>query len=353
MKEALELVRDLDRPDSVQFADGTQENGWGILEDILDGRPPTPVEQKAKSLKYEVISLSDAVEHYIDIRGKTEDRKFLNSVRGSLAFFVDNLGDKPINGYRRKEVWERLLSGIRMGGRKTATVARRLSDIRAAVNQAILDFEYEFNNPFEKQTIPNLREDEESRTSLTPIQHDGLIQLFSKGEYGDTLNGLRMLFDTGMRVSELVGSRTEDVLLDHEIPHIRLQRNPFRSLKTKQSQRLIPLIGYALEGARRQLDVSNEWLFPRYIDHGRQQVKNDSASAAMNKRLKPLGFTCHSLRHNLKDRLRRANVSMDNIKELQGWSRVDQASRYGEMSLLELLAVDMAKINVWSDPWDF
>jgi hypothetical protein len=48
----------------------------------------------------------------------------------------------------------------------------------------------------------------------------------------------------------------------------------------------------------------------------------------------------------MKDRLRLANVSMENIRELQGWSRGDQASRYGEMSLLKLLYNDLKKVEV-------
>jgi hypothetical protein len=66
----------------------------------------------------------------------------------------------------------------------------------------------------------------------------------------------------------------------------------------------------------------------------------------MNKRTEAFGFTYHSLRHNMKDRLRLANVSMENIRELQGWSRGDQASRYGEMSLLKLLYNDLKKVEV-------
>ena len=106
-------------------------------------------------------------------------------------------------------------------------------------------------------------------------------------------------------------------------------------------------MGYALEGVKSQL-TDSEWLFPRYIDEDKGRVKNDGASATFNKRIKPLGFTCHNLRHNFKDRLRLANVPMENVKDLQGWSRGDQASRYGETSLLQLLYNDMIKANVMS-----
>jgi len=176
-----------------------------------------------------------------------------------------------------------------------------------------------------------------------------LKALFAQDDKGDTMNGIKILFDTGMRVSECVGLRTEDIELNNDIPHIKLQRNPFRRLKTKQSQRLIPLIGYALEAVKNQLinTPDSEWLFPRYVDTKKQAVRNDSASATFNQRIKRHGFTCHSLRHNMKDRLRLADVSMENIKDLQGWSRGDQASRYGEMSLLKLLHNDLRKVDLF------
>ena len=353
LTEAQELVSALDTTQTyteVVHEHGEityDEDGWSNFLDTLDNRKATVVEEKALQMKYDIINLSDAIGDHIITSGKQGSKKFVNSCNRSLTFFTEELTDKPINKYSRREIEGRLLKGIQVEDFKTATVSRRLSDVKSAVNKAILSYEYQFQNPFEKHKIPNLREDEQSRTSLSEKQQSSLIQLLDNAEVGDTINALKILFDTGMRVAEVVGLKTEDIYLEHEIPHIKLQRNPFRPLKTKQSQRLIPLMGYALEGVKSQL-TDSEWLFPRYIDEDKGRVKNDGASAACNKRIKPLGFTCHNLRHNFKDRLRLANVPMENIKDLQGWSRGDQASRYGENSLLQLLYKDMIKANVMS-----
>ena len=308
----------------------------------------SPTERKSLQILQGPISLSDAIDYYIQASGKQDDRKFVNSAKRSLEFFTKELQDRPLDQYRRKEIDSRLHQGISQG-LKTATVSRRLSDVKSAVNKTILNFEYKFKNPFEQHTIPNLREDENSRSSLDTNQQKTLTALFDQNDFGNTMNGLRILFDSGMRVSEVIGLRTQDIYLDHNIPHIKLHKNPFRRLKTKQSERLIPLVGYALIGVKRQLAFipkDSEWLFPNYVTEANKTIRNDSASAAMNKRIKPMGFTCHSLRHNLKDRLRLANVSMENVKEIQGWSRGDQASKYGEMSLLELLYKDLKEIEL-------
>lgn len=82
------------------------------------------------------------MDYYIEVSSNRDNRKFVNSAQRSLAFFVDALGDKPLDQYRRKEIEERLVSGTQADGLKTATVSRRLSDVKSAVNNTILNFEY-------------------------------------------------------------------------------------------------------------------------------------------------------------------------------------------------------------------
>jgi len=171
-KDAQEL---LDRYDVGTLVDGIGDLGQQrLLEYLMDKQPQpllkehegsygtlddpeanlTGTENKALQIIDGTVSLSDAIEYYIEISGKSEDRKFNNSAKRSLSFFVDALGDKPINQYRRKEIASRLLDGVKVDGLKTATVSRRLSDVKSAVNKVILNFEYQFNNPFEKHVIP-------------------------------------------------------------------------------------------------------------------------------------------------------------------------------------------------------
>jgi integrase len=323
--------------------------GYSALDDP-DAKLSNLERKGLNRLSGQVLTLADTIEYYLEAKDKLGDKKFAGEARRALRFFVAVLGDRPLDTYRRKEIAKRLRDGV--NEMKTGSVRKQLMYVCTAVNRVIRDYEYAFNNPFNNQDIPDLGADEQSRSSLNKEQQSSLIQLLDNAEVGDTINTLKILFDTGMRVAEVVGLKTEDIYLEHEIPHIKLQRNPFRPLKTKQSQRLIPLMGYALEGVKSQL-TDSEWLFPRYIDEDKGRIKNDGASAAFNKRIKPLGFTCHYLRHNFKDRLRLANVPMENVKDLQGWSRGDQASRYGETSLLKLLYNDMKKANVWRDPCDF
>ena len=112
-----------------------------------------------------------------------------------------------------------------------------------------------------------------------------------------------MLGETGYRLAEIVGLRLADIDLENDLTHIH--PNPARRLKTKNSQRVLPLVGYAklaMEEAIKEID--GEYLFPRYIKE--EKCKADHASAALNKWLKRDfgGLTAHCLRHTFRDRLR-------------------------------------------------
>ena len=64
-----------------------------------------------------------------------------------------------------------------------------------------------------------------------------------------------------MRLSEAAGLLTSDIILDTEIPHINLVNHPWRRLKTKGSNRVIPLIGSSLWAAKRVLKQIINMLF--------------------------------------------------------------------------------------------
>ena len=73
------------------------------------------------------------------------------------------------------------------------------------------------------------------------------------------------------RPSELVNLTKDRIKLDANIPHIRVEAQdrdddtPGRELKTEQSERDIPLVGFALEGMRRHPD----WI-PALLRQGRE-----------------------------------------------------------------------------------
>ena len=134
-----------------------------------------------------------------------------------------------------------------------------------------------------------------------------------------------------MRLSEAAGLLTEDIVLDQDIPHIRLRKHPWRSLKTASSERDIPLVGVALTVAKRIVDQGQQFAIPRYCSEAKCNA--NSASAALNKWLKPRlpeGCVIHSFRHSLRDRLRAVECPSDIIDAVGGWTTAGVGHKYGK-----------------------
>ena len=142
-----------------------------------------------------------------------------------------------------------------------------------------------------------------------------------------------LISDTGMRLSEAAGLAREDIMLDADIPHVIIRPHAWRRLKTKGSERTLPLVGCSLWAARRAVEVSyhSPYLFPRYCND--KGCKANSASAALNKWLKQTigdDYVMHSFRHSMRDRLRAVNCPTEMIDQIGGWSKRSVGEGYGE-----------------------
>ena len=139
-----------------------------------------------------------------------------------------------------------------------------------------------------------------------------------------------LLGETGCRLAELVGLRLKDIDLYNELLHIR--PNSARRLKTRNSQKTLPLVAYAKLAMKKALQHSDgEYLFPRYIKDRKYYATH--ASNALNLWLKKDfdGLTTHCLRHTFRDRLRAVERPMDMIDQIGGWRSVSSiGNSYGK-----------------------
>ena len=119
---------------------------------------------------------------------------------------------------------------------------------------------------------------------------------------------------------EAAGLARDDIMLDTDMPHIIVLPHPWRRLKTKGSERLVPLVGASLWAAKRLQQHDSSHAFPRYCNG--QTCNANSASAALNKWLKPRvneDAVVHSLRHSMRDRLSAVECPSDIIDQIGGW----------------------------------
>ena len=148
-------------------------------------------------------------------------------------------------------------------------------------------------------------------------------------------------FDWAMHRLNASGLRPalDDLVLDHEYPHLIQRPHPWRRLKTKASERLIPLVGYSLWAVQQASQHSTtNFLFPRYSNE--TECKANSASAALNKWLKPKvpkGCVIHSFRHSFRDRLRAVECPSEIVDRLGGWSVGGVGESYGSGYPIDVL----------------
>ena len=181
-----------------------------------------------------------------------------------------------------------------------------------------------------------------------PVEHIRQIQKDCVAIDDDVRWLVALISDTGMRLSEAAGLHINDINLDNDIPYIDLKPHPWRGLKTKGSQRQIPLIGASLWAGKRIKETNSHpvYAFPRYTKT--TTTNGNSASAAINKWLKsrvPEGCVIHSFRHSMRDRLREVQCSADMIDRIGGWSTAGIGQAYGDGYNLNTLFHNMKDIQ--------
>ena len=293
----------------------------------------------------DTLRLSEACELYLRLKGVGKDKVFTRTANRNTQYVTKLLGDRPISSYSSNEAakFRDWCIGQGMG---IKTVKRVFASVRAIINLAISEEGFDCSNAFAKTYFP----DDDNAQSRQPISAEDLkkVQSLCK-EIDDEMRWLiALISDTGMRLGEAAGLLKEDIKLDEPIPYIDLKSHPWRSLKTKGSQRLIPLTKEALWACKRLLEANNDsiFAFPRYCDE--RSCKANSASGGLNKWLHqyvPENCVIHSFRHSLRDRLRAVECPSDIVDAIGGWKTSGVGHGYGNGYPLEVLEKWMKRIT--------
>ncbi len=123
-------------------------------------------------------------------------------------------------------------------GLTTNSVKRNFSTIRSIINLCIQEHGLDCKNAFSRVYLPDL--DDSKKRKPIPIENIRQIQKDCKDVDDEARWLVALISDTGMRLSEAAGLHIDDIILDEDIPLINLTPHPWRSLKTKGSQRQIP-----------------------------------------------------------------------------------------------------------------
>lgn len=265
--------------------------------------------------------------------------------------FTSLYGDLPIDQYSRENANE-FVKHLLGKGNKTSTVRRRLNSIRPVFRMMSRENELEDRKIFEGINIPNLGDDSEDRL---PYSVDELrtIQAACLAKDDDIRWIIALMSDTGMRVSEAIGLRVEDVFLDAPVPYVSIRFTETRRVKTKGSERDIPLVGASLWAIGRAIQHSEGgFFFPRYIDFSKTPAKHKGtyASNTLIKWIRghPIADKDqkgnHSFRHSVQDRLRENQTPSEIRNVICGWQNKGVGARYGKGYSLKVLAPHLQRI---------
>jgi integrase len=249
--------------------------------------------------------LSDALEIYISESTAGDGRKFRGDALNSFRKFVNLIGDRHLSELRHIHICQ-FRDYLFETGLTPVTVRKQTAIMSAMLNIAFRHLDIDRLSPFRGLKIPG---ENEHKRPMRAVTHELLVEIKQRLLYRIKpykLIGLIQL-NTGMRLSEPVFARLEDLVLDHPIPHLWIRRNELSSRKNKSSIRAVPLVGTSLYAAQKLFDFAQgegcEWLVPQYAHyHG-----SNSCSAILNKYLKDLDFRSHMFRHALIDRMKACN----------------------------------------------
>jgi integrase len=305
--------------------------------------PSAPLMASAAAVAASV-KLSEAVGIYLRLKGRGRPMTFQRSAERSCGYVIDVCGDKDIAAFTKADA-NAFRDDLLKRGLTGSSITRIFGTVRSVTSFAASEIGIDFSNPFGK-VYYDRNAGVEERVPL-PIEVIRSLQQDCRRLDDDLRWLVALVSDTGMRLAEATGLLKDDLRLDDPIPHVVVREHPWRRLKTAGSARKVPLVGASLWAAQRihEAMTDSPFAFPRY--NKTDQTNSNSASAALNKWLKPHvpeKGSMHSFRHSMRDRLRAVECPADIVDQIGGWQTDGVGQSYGKGYPLEVLAKWMGAV---------
>ncbi|WP_299671764.1 tyrosine-type recombinase/integrase [uncultured Roseobacter sp.] len=280
------------------------------------------------------LKVSKALEEYWPlardlILGKSEDqvRRWRNPRKKAFKNFIKVCGNPDLSEITRDmmlDFREWLMDRVVAGIVTSNTANKDLIHFCAVIRLINRKKRLKLNLPFEELSISEGEARTRPAFSTSWIRDKILAPGALKGLNTQARVILLGMINTGYRPSEACVLGPDQIVLDHDVPHISIE--PIgRTLKTRHARRLIPLLGVSLEAFKECPDG-----FPRYFEKA-----NVSSTLTKflreNKLLETEDHVCYSLRHSFQSRMIEADVD-DRIRRDVFGHRLTE-DRYGEVAL--------------------
>jgi integrase len=288
--------------------------------------------------------LAEALVRYVCQKGAGRVDTFRRAAERACGYLIDAAGEKPLSDYTRSDALS-LRDYLVAKGLSGSSITRILGSIRAVINFNIGELALSHGNPFVSVYYDRSRG--VTKRATIPEAVIGSIQDRCKTANDEKRWLIAMVSDSGARLGEVAGLLRCDIVLNAQVPHIFIRPHPWRSLKTKGSERRVPLVGAALWAAKAILawETESKFAFPLY--NKTATTNANSASGALNKWLKVQtgeGYTIHGFRHAMRDRLRAVECPSDIADQIGGWISEGVGQGYGEGYSINVTAKWLEKI---------
>ena len=332
-------------PEYSEIEDALNELGKALHKQKL---PSEIVEQVySGKLRQEVITLETVLKDYVAYKSDTPKaekeitqrverlRKDMQHIYGKQKLKYVSLSD--ISRQDANDLRDHLLSRV-----SANSAVRMLGVVRTAINHAIGEHSLNIPNVFTNLRIKGAGASKLDRLPLSDTQVVNLEPAYSNDTTAWAL--FVCLRDTGCRVSEIAGLRVKDCDTDNGC--LSISPTPWRTLKTNNSQRSVPLSPEAIKALEEvsQGKDPEAPLFPQYA----KERGGDNCSAMLMKRLRTTitdkKLTMHSLRHRMKDKLRNTGCPEAVSMAILGHGSNRVAANYGSGYALNVMREHMQKV---------
>ena len=242
------------------------EDYWlGLRLQKLDIPQILIAKDKVNSQKDHNPTLTQALDLYLKLKGQGRDRVFFRTARRNIRYVTDLLGNRSLSLYTSKDAGK-FRDWLLDKGLQVNSVKRIFSSIRSIINICISENGLDCSNAFARTYMPS--EDNKPKRSPIPSKNLQDLRYLCKKMDDDLRWLLALLIDSGLRLGEATGLATDDIVLDHDIPHVKIRPHPWRRLKTIGSERDVPLVGISLWAAKRikEQGTYHRFAFPRYTN---------------------------------------------------------------------------------------
>lgn len=276
---------------------------------LLNEASMTPQEKAAKML------LSKAVEQVYEEKWK-HNKDALGSYRRGLQL-VENIGDIPI-GQITEEVVSKLVKKMLAKKLEVSTCNRHLAILKTILRYKRQPWDHIKLRKERKGRMRVLSLDEEKKVIdlLKNTQHSKRRYYYP--EVGELVE---VLLDTGMRLSEALNLRYEDIDYDHNLLTIWINKGD-RPRSIPMTKRVSRIFKAKQEGNP---------IKPFSIDKDRAELGWQWVRAEMGLN-GDKEFVIHSLRHTCASRLVNKGVDLYVVKEWLGHSSIQVTEKYAHLS---------------------